>query len=70
MVENNTDYIFGRLENERKYIDKQNKRINDAKLQSQKSWLEQAIETIAKTLGESVKTIIHFFAQLFRAIFG
>ena len=61
----NDDYIFGKLESEKRYIEQENKRINDRIKQSQKNWLEKILEGLGLALAAPFKLLQALLEWLF-----
>jgi len=70
MPEDNKDYIFNRLDNERKQINEQKRRINERKVESQKNWVSKAIDEVGEFLGKLITLPFKILSDLFTWIFG
>lgn len=69
-MENNEDYIFGRLNNEMRQIEEQKRLINQRKMQSQQNWAAKALHEIGDFLGKAIAAPFKLLGDLISWLFG
>lgn len=69
-MNNDKDYIFGRLNNEFKQNEEQKKRIEEKKRRSQQNWLSNSLEEAGEFLGKVVAFPFKVLSSLFSWLFG